>query len=57
MPRALPVQIHGFEMEFGDDCRVVIAVYEDLDEEKLRRVFQICVDSDRRSVGRPRAKS
>ena len=30
-------------------------VYEDLDEEQLRTVFLICVDSARRSVGRLRA--
>ena len=45
----------GLEMELGDDCRVVRAVYEDLDEEQLRTVFLICVDSARRSVGRLRA--
>ena len=44
----------GFEMELGEDCRVVRAVYEDLDEEQLRTVFLICVDSARRSVGRLR---
>ena len=44
----------GLEMELGDDCRVVRAVYEDLDEEQLRTVFLICVDSARRSVGRLR---
>lgn len=45
----------GMELELGDDPSVIVAEYEDLDEDVLRTVFLVCVDAVRDDVGRLRA--